>query len=111
VFRIAAGGGGFDYHYPGPEVTVPKGMITGSSGQTLTVDLSSVDFGSGPGVIPSADSIYVRAHAVFNGTSIPDNGTPYVFSTGCSANLTGIGPTSASSTQTVTANSGCVNGN
>lgn len=110
VFRIAAGSGGFDYHYPGPELVLPKSKIS-INGQTLTVDLSGVDFGLGVGVIPSADSIYVRAHAVFTGSTVPADGTQYVFQTGSSANLGGNSILTASSQQVVTASQACVNGN
>lgn len=102
---------GFDFHYPGPEIALPKSAITGASGQILTVNLSSVNLGQGPGVIPSNDTIYVRAHAVFSGGSVPADGTQYPFSTSTSANLTGIGPSTAASSQTVTKSSACVNGN
>jgi hypothetical protein len=110
VFIVNAANG-FDYHYPGPEIALPKSAITGASTQVLTVNLSSVNLGQGVGVIPSSDTIYVRAHAVFSGGSVPADGTPYVFTTGTSATLTGVGPSTAQSSQTVTKSSACVNGN
>ncbi len=110
VFIVDAANG-FDYHYPGPEIALPKSAITGAATQTLTVDLSSVNLGQGAGVIPSNDTVYVRAHAVFTGTTVPIDGTQYVFATSTSASLTGIGATAASSTQTVTKTQACVDGN
>jgi hypothetical protein len=110
VFIVNAGGG-FDFHYPGPEIALPKSKITGANTQTLTVDLSGVDLGQGSGVIPSNDTIYVRAHAVFTGTSVPLDGTQYIFTTNTAATLTGIGPSTATSSTTVTKSSACVDGN
>jgi hypothetical protein len=96
---------GFDFHYPGAETSLPKAALV-KSGQTLTVDLSSV------GAIPSSDTIYVRAHAVFSDTTVPADGTQYVFGTSTTSQLPGIGVNTNSSTQTVTKNNAtCVNGN
>jgi hypothetical protein len=104
VFHFPAAAG-FDFHYPGPETSLPKTALV-ISGQTLRVDLSSV------GPILSSDTIYVRAHAVFSGTIVPADGTPYDFSTSTTSTLPGIGVnTTPLSTQTVTKNSACVNGN
>jgi hypothetical protein len=102
---------GFDYHYPDPasEVTnlIPKPVV---SGQTVTVDLLSLDLGGGAGVIPATDTIYVRAHAVFTGGSVPADGAPYSFNTGVTSTIGGVG-TTASSSQIVTKSSACVDGN
>jgi hypothetical protein len=102
---------GFDYHNPSTfqEVTslIPK---PSASGQTVTVDLSNLNLNQGPGVIPSSDTIYVRAHAVFSGSAPAADGTPYVFTTSTGSTLPGIGSTTNSSSQTVTASSACVNG-
>jgi hypothetical protein len=108
VYFVPAGTNGFDYHYPGPELAVPKPVV---SGQSVTVDLSSVDVGSGPGVIPSNATIYVRAHAVFSASPAPADGTLYVFTTSTTANLAGIGVTTNASSQTITASSACIAGN
>jgi hypothetical protein len=104
---------GFDFHYPVTlaEVTslIPKPVVLG---QTVTVDLSGLNLGQGAGVIPSSDTIYVRAHSVFSGSSLPADGTQYVFLTSTTSNLEGIGgSTTNSSSQTLTALSTCVNGN
>jgi hypothetical protein len=83
------------------------------SGQTVTVDLGSLNLGlpdAAAGVIPSGYTIYVRAHAVFSGGLVPDNGTQYVFTTSTTANLSGIGLAKSSSFQRITASSACVNG-
>ena len=104
--------GGFDFHNPTTlaEVTglIPKPKAVGS---VVTVDLSNLNFGQGPGVIPSNDTIYVRAHAVFSGGSVPADGTPYVFTTSTTSTLPGIGSTTNSTTGTLTKSSACVNGN
>lgn len=102
---------GFDFHNPTTlaEVTslIPKPVVS-DSGQTVTVNLSALDLGQGTGVIPSSDTIYVRAHSVFSGSSVPADGTQYVFGTRTTSTLTGIGSTTDSSSQTVTASSACV---
>jgi hypothetical protein len=97
---------GFDYHYPQPntEVTLPKAAFT-KSGQTVTIDLSSL------GDIPSSDTIYVRAHAVFTGGAVPADGTQYIFTTSTTSDLPGIGSTTNTSTWTVTKSQACVDGN
>lgn len=99
---------GFDLHYPQTlaEVTslIPKPSI---SGQTVTVNLSSLNLGFGAGVIPSSDTIYVRAHAVFSGSPAPAEGTQFVFST--TATTTSPALTNNAS-QTVTASASCVDG-
>lgn len=110
---IGPAASGFDFHYPQTlsEVTslIPNPVI---SGQSVTVDLSNLDLGLGAGVIPASDTIYVRAHSVFSGTSAPGDNTQYVFTTSATSKLAGdTEPTIASSSQTVTALSACVNGN
>ena len=102
---------GFDYHYPGPEVVVPKSAIMGASGSELTVNLSGVSVNGGPaGVIPANTTIYVRAHVAFTGTSIPADGTVYPFSTSTSANLSGVA-SQATGNWTLTKSASCSNGN
>jgi hypothetical protein len=97
VFVFPAAGG-FDYHYPDPasEVTnlIPKPQV---SGQVVTVDLSSLNLGGGAGVIPATDTIYVRAHAVFTGGSVPADDAPYSFNTSVTSTIGGVGVTTASS--------------
>jgi hypothetical protein len=111
VFVFPAAGG-FDYHYPDPasEVTnlIPKPQVLG---QTVTVDLSSLDLGGGAGVIPATDTIYIRAHAVFTGGSVPPDETQYSFNTSVTSTIGGVGVTTASSSQIVTKSSACVDGN
>jgi hypothetical protein len=103
---------GFDFHYPStlPEVTnlIPKPV---PSGQTVTVDLSTLNLGNGPGVIPSSNTIYVRAHAVFSGSSVPADGTTYLFTTSTTSILPGPGSVTVSSTGMLTALAVCVDGN
>jgi len=101
---------GFDYHYPGPEISLPKNAISGANTGTLTVNLANVVVNGGaPGVIPGSTTIYVRAHIAFNGTI--SNGTPYSFNTNVGSTLANVGASSAAGTATLTQSSACVNGN
>jgi hypothetical protein len=112
---IGPAGNGFDLHYPQSltEVTalIPATAIV-VSGQTVIVDLSQLSLPQlGPGVIPSGDTIYVRARAVFSDTAVPANGTQYTFHTSTTASVPGVGITTGDSYQVVAASSACVNGN
>lgn len=62
---IGDGSGGFDLHNGTPLTEYAVPLDVGSTPQTVTIDLTSVDVGFGPGVIPAADTIFARAHAVF----------------------------------------------
>jgi hypothetical protein len=110
---IGPAAAGFDLHNPVTlkEVTamIPKADIV-DSGVTLTVDLSHLDLGLGPGVIPSSNTIYVRAHVGYSGTALPAEGTPYSFRTTTSATSPRMGSVTDSSYKTVYANSACVSG-
>jgi hypothetical protein len=103
---------GFDYHNPAGLaevtglITKPRVAVDG----TITVDLSQVNLGFGPGNIPVTSTIYVRAHASYSGTTVPANGQTFVFTTQTDASL-GAFPFSNSSTSTLTASPACVNGN
>jgi hypothetical protein len=105
---------GFDWHNPQTltEVTarIPKAAIA-VSGQTVTVDLSQLDLGGGPGVIPSSDTIYVRVHAAYSSGALPIEGTAYMFSTSTTATLPGIGTATNASFTGVTAAAACITGN
>jgi len=109
---IGPSASGFDFHNPTTlaEVTnlIPKPKAVGS---VVTVDLSNLNLGQGPGVIPSSDTIYVRAHAVFTGGSVPSDGTEFVFTTSTTSTLPTIGASTNTSTATLTKSSACVNGN
>jgi len=114
---VGPAGSGFDLHYPQSlaDVTglIPATAIV-SSGQTVTVDLSQMNLpqlNPSAGVIPSANTIYIRARAIFSGTSVPAPGTQYSFRTSATASLPGIGVTTSDSYEIVTASSACVNGN
>ena len=102
-------GTGFDLHNPVgfTEVTASAGITV--SGNTITVDLSSVDVGPGPGVIPTGLTIYARAHAVYSGPGAPSADTSFGFTTMASAN---VGALTASHTETIVGNpsAGCVDG-
>jgi len=102
---------GFDLHNPQTLAEV-TGLISKPkiSGQTVTIDLSTLNLGQGVGVLPSSDTIYVRAHAVFSGGSVPADGTQYVFTTSTTSTLPGLGSTTNTSSAIVTASSACVNG-
>jgi hypothetical protein len=84
----------FDLHSGAPltEVTAAVLKKISVSGQTVTVDLSGLDVGQGPGVIPSDYAIYVRAHAMLAATvtAVPPTGTEYIFRTEATAGLPGI---------------------
>jgi hypothetical protein len=57
------------------------------------------------------DTIYVRAHAVFSGSTVPADGTTYIFSTSTTSLLPGIGSTTNGSSSVLTASAACVGGN
>lgn len=67
----------FDFHDPETdgllEVT-DAALISGQLTQTITVDLSNVDVGFGPGQIPTSDTIYVRAHTRYTGSDPTPHG-------------------------------------
>jgi hypothetical protein len=110
VFIVDAANG-FDYHYPGPEISLPKTAITGANSSTLTVNLNGVSINGGlPGVIPGNVTIYVRAHITFNGAAT-NGGTPYLFTTNVNANLANVGLSSAAGSATLTNTLACTNGN
>ncbi|MGE5446335.1 MAG: hypothetical protein ACM3SR_17350 [Ignavibacteriales bacterium] len=82
---VGDGSAGFDLHNGTPlsEVTVPQT----TSSQTITIDLSNLNIGSGPGVIPASYTIFVRAHARFNAFAVTDQpgpDTPFKFSSSAS---------------------------
>jgi len=107
---VGPAGGGFDFHYPVTFTEVTSLVKQTVSGQTDTVDLSNLDLGLGKGVIPSGDTIYVRAHAVYTKSTVSPDGTPFVFTTSTTAGLAG-GTSTGSESQTVVASSLCVDGN
>jgi hypothetical protein len=110
VFIVDAANG-FDYHYPGPEISLPKTAITGANSSTLTVNLNGVSINGGlPGVIPGNVTIYVRAHITFNGAAT-NGGTNYLFTTNVNANLANVGLSSAAGSATLTNTLACTNGN
>ncbi len=76
----------------------------GSGGYYLTVDLSNIDVGSGAGVIPSSDTVFVRAHAIWASTSPAPGDGSFVFSDSATANS---GDLTASSTATIISNPTC----
>ena len=44
-----------------------------------------LDLGSGPGVIPAADTIFIRAHAIYTGPNAATPDQAFVFSTSATA--------------------------
>jgi hypothetical protein len=102
-------GAGFDLHYPAgfTEVTDSAGIVV--NGNTITIDLSKVDVGQGPGVIPTGLTIYARAHAIYSGPGAPASNATFSFSTAASANN---GTLTASNSEDIVGNpsGGCVDG-
>jgi len=105
VFIGVPTGAAFDFHDPESDGLLEytgAATITGQFTQTLTVDLSNVDVGFGPGQIPTDNTIYVRAHTRFTGSTTPHG--QYSFET--QAGLGGV--ISASDTEKLQANpDGC----
>lgn len=100
---------GFDLHsgYPLTEVT-SSAQINQVSLTEATVDLSSVDVGLGPGVIPDDDVVFVRAHAIWAlSTPAGPDGT-YTFTDSVTATI-GSQSYDASSSVDITSNPTCVN--
>jgi hypothetical protein len=109
---VGSAGSSFDLHDGTPltEVTGMPGVTQSISGQTLTVSLSGLDLGSGPGVIPAADTIFIRAHASYTGPGAAASDSSFVFSTSATATLPGgIGTVTNNSTATIIGNptAGC----
>ena len=109
---IGVTGPGFDLHTPVPPLTEVTGaaIITFGDAQHVTVDLSNVDVGFGPGVISTDQTIYVRAHASYSNSAPSPADTVYTFSTSTSANG---GSLTASSSETIIgnpSNQSCVDG-
>jgi hypothetical protein len=87
---VGDGSGGIDLHDGTPLTEVTDQVAQVRSGQTITIDLSGLDLGSGPGVIPASDTIFARAHARFNATTkngqpLPD--TAFKFSSSATADV------------------------
>jgi len=94
---------GFDFHYPnfdGLQEITDSAIISGETTKTITVDLSNVDVGFGPGQIPSSYTIYVRAHSQYTASVIAAQNQLFTFTTGAGAG----GGLTASDTETLIAN-------
>ena len=75
-------------------------IISGELTQTITVNLSNVDVGSGAGQIPSSHTIYVRAHMHYTGPGVAASDQIFTFTTGAEAD----GGLTASDTEILIAN-------
>jgi hypothetical protein len=77
---VGDAGAGFDLHSGAPlaEVSVKQSKPTKTGPSTVTIDLSSIDVGFGPGVIPASWTVYARGHIVYSGPA-PTADNTYVF--------------------------------